>query len=163
MRLRQRYALNFYVPEGVSSGTETVKVDLSDQGRLGYYDADVHYRRVFMSGAANARSAPTLVTHAPESVSSPPEGLSPRQQSAHTEEQSQPAATHHSAAVNEDSAGPHVNMLGDEPGRSTSGSNSSPSGSTSTSSSQQAPKPPATPATGTGWPRVKPPDQPDLR
>ncbi len=66
-RLRQRYALYFYMPEGFK-GTDVpnIRVDLAQQARIRYAQADIRYRHSSMSkdGVQNA-AGPTLVTHAP--------------------------------------------------------------------------------------------------
>lgn len=50
MRIRQRYALHFYLPNGVRPGQErNIEVDLSAKGRRRYPDAEVRYRRVYMA------------------------------------------------------------------------------------------------------------------
>jgi hypothetical protein len=63
-RLRQRYALHFYLPSGVAPGQEReIAVELSEQARRRYPDAQVRYRRVYMTpGGANE---PVTVSHAP--------------------------------------------------------------------------------------------------
>jgi hypothetical protein len=48
-RIRERYALYFYLPEGVKPGDErSVEVELSDAARRRYPDAEVHYRRSYL-------------------------------------------------------------------------------------------------------------------
>jgi hypothetical protein len=47
-RIRERYALYYYLPEGAHPGDErSVEVDLSDAARQRYPGAEVHYRRSF--------------------------------------------------------------------------------------------------------------------
>jgi hypothetical protein len=144
-RLRQRYALNFYLPEGTTSGdAQLVKVDLSQEARLRYRDADVHYRRVFMSGATGSQSGPTLISHRPDpgTVAEDPAPVQSNTPST--------TSKHHSTAVNEDSSGPKVNIMGDDdPNKSRSDSKSS-------STSQPAPAASENSTNG-GWPRAKPP------
>ncbi len=49
-RIRQRYALHFHVDEGVKAGQEgRVEVALADNARRRYPDAEVRYRRVYVS------------------------------------------------------------------------------------------------------------------
>jgi VWFA-related protein len=49
-RIRQRYALYFYLPNGVKPGEERgIEVALSDAARRRYSDADVRYRRVYLA------------------------------------------------------------------------------------------------------------------
>jgi hypothetical protein len=67
-RLRQRYALYFYLPEGAKSGDQqNIRVDLAQEARIRYAQADVRYRHAPMSGngATSASSGPMRVTHAP--------------------------------------------------------------------------------------------------
>jgi hypothetical protein len=62
-RLRQRYALYFYFPEGLGQA-ETVKIDLSQEARLRYQDAEIHYRRVYMSCTGAGERPGETITHA---------------------------------------------------------------------------------------------------
>ena len=49
-RIRNRYALYFLVPPGARSGEErTIEVSLSDSGRRRYPDADIRYRKTYIS------------------------------------------------------------------------------------------------------------------
>lgn len=63
-RLRQRYALHFNSADTSASGTHLpVQVDLTDRARRRYPDAEIHYRRVTLSG--NSREAgPISITRA---------------------------------------------------------------------------------------------------
>ncbi len=98
-RLRQRYALHYYVPEDARpSEQRTVLVTLSKDAKRRYQEADVRYRRVYMAGNSE-RSGPTVVTHtrAPvEEVSDP------------AASDSQPTPKRRRVAVNEDTGGPHT-------------------------------------------------------
>jgi VWFA-related protein len=61
-RIRQRYALHFYVPQSVRPGEErAIEVELADAARQRYRGADVRYRRVYIvpSGAGAAPAANT--------------------------------------------------------------------------------------------------------
>ena len=63
-RLRQRYALHYYLPEGSRPADQrTVLVTLSQDAKRRYQQAEVRYRRVYMAGANGERSGPTVVTH----------------------------------------------------------------------------------------------------
>jgi VWFA-related protein len=54
-RIRQRYALHFYVPEGVKPGQERrIEVELADAARGRYPGAEVRYRKVYISPNAAA-------------------------------------------------------------------------------------------------------------
>jgi len=66
IRLRQRYALFFNLPDGVKPGEErNIVVDLSPDARQRYRDAEVHYRRAYMSGDHPRDNGPTLVRRPP--------------------------------------------------------------------------------------------------
>jgi VWFA-related protein len=77
-RIRQRYALHFYLPEGVHPGQErNIEVDLSAAGRRRYPDAEVRYRRVYMTPGGSMEtpvetSEPAVITQGPEPGSQPP-------------------------------------------------------------------------------------------
>jgi hypothetical protein len=139
-RLRQRYALYFYLPEA-SKGADkgAVKVDLSQDARLRYQDAEIHYRRVHMSGNDSGDSAePTVVTRAQQPADMTPERVA-------SEDHSTPK--HRSVAVNEDTE-PRVNTVGLDSDNSSQEAAPRPAQkSTPPASSQQAP------ASG-GWPRA---------
>jgi VWFA-related protein len=66
-RIRQRYALYFYVPEGVKPGQErTVEVKLADAARQHYPDAELLYRHVYVTpDSSTAAAEPTIVSQAP--------------------------------------------------------------------------------------------------
>lgn len=56
-RLRQRYALYFLVPPGARAGEErSIEVSLSSNARRQYSDADVRYRRTYISSSDTAGS-----------------------------------------------------------------------------------------------------------
>ena len=63
-RIRQRYALYFNLPDGVRPGQErNIAVDLAPAARRRYPDAEIRYRRVYMTPDGGA-SQP-MVTRAP--------------------------------------------------------------------------------------------------
>jgi hypothetical protein len=66
-RLRQRYALYFYYPEGAkASGTENIRVDLSPDARIRFAESEIHYRHVYMASASGEKSGTSVThTHAP--------------------------------------------------------------------------------------------------
>jgi VWFA-related protein len=136
-RLRQRYALNFYLPEGIKPGDSTsVRVDLSQEAKLRYFDAEIHYRRVFLSGGSEERAGTTVVSRVGTAVDTSPD-------SGTSTAQTTPAGSHRKVAVNEDSE-PAVNTLDPDSG------NTNPNESSTPSSSQT---PAQSPSTG-GWPRT---------
>ena len=58
-RLRQRYALNFYLPAGVKPGEERhIEVALSDAARSRHPGAEVRYRQTYMAPSGAGFSAP---------------------------------------------------------------------------------------------------------
>ncbi|HYP13376.1 MAG TPA: VWA domain-containing protein, partial [Bryobacteraceae bacterium] len=61
-RLRQRYALHFYQPADARAGQErSIEVDLAAAARRRYPDAQVRYRRVYVT-QGDAGSAPSVVS-----------------------------------------------------------------------------------------------------
>ena len=135
-RLRQRYALFFYMPEGVQPSSRTaVEVSWSAHAGRRYDMAEVRYRRVFQSGAeAGQAPGPALVTRthtqSPSVIDDPETPADSKRRSA---------------PVNEDSAGPRVNTITIDSGDS---------GTDATAG--QAPS--TTQKTG-GWPRATKPPQ----
>jgi len=66
LRLRQRYTLYFSLPEGVRPGQERkIEVGLADRTRLRFPDAEVRYRRVYMTPTGGADVTPTPVVDEP--------------------------------------------------------------------------------------------------
>jgi VWFA-related protein len=129
-RLRQRYAFHFYLAgEAQAQAHHTVRVDLSNEARIRFADAEVRSRRVFMSGASDEGSGPTVVSHQTAPADPTP-----------TDDSSQPILKRRRVAVNEDSSGPAVNTI-DTPSADTSTQSQSPT----------APSPPKG-----GWPRATP-------
>src|SRR5260370_3067986 len=65
-RIRQRYALYFNLPEGVQPGQErNIEVDLASAVRRRFPDAEVRYRRVYMTSNGNVDASQVKVTRAP--------------------------------------------------------------------------------------------------
>ena len=65
-RIRQRYTLYFNLPEGVQPGQErNIQVDLTPGSPPALSDAEVRYRRAYMSSTGGREAAPTHVTRAP--------------------------------------------------------------------------------------------------
>jgi VWFA-related protein len=65
-RIRQRYALYFNLPDGVKPGQErNIEVDLTPAARRRYSDAEVRYRRVYMTPDGGSGASPAKVTRAP--------------------------------------------------------------------------------------------------
>jgi hypothetical protein len=77
-RIRQRYALHFYLPPGVRAGQERdIEVLLADSAKRRYPDAQVRYRRTYVTpeGAvsANGPDAPEVVRESARSEPPPPD------------------------------------------------------------------------------------------
>ncbi len=153
-RLRQRYALYYYVPEGSrQAGQGTVKVDLSQEARLRYQDAEIHYRRVYMSGSgSDEHPGPTVVTRAQKPIDTTDES---------SPSQDQNMSKRRSVAVNEDSE-PRVNTIdvdsetsSQEAARQSAQSAQARQSSTQSSKPFPPTSPPPTPGpNGGGWPRA---------
>jgi hypothetical protein len=148
-RLRQRYALHFYWPEGSTSDQRTVQVDLSQEARIRYRGAEVRYRRVYiLGGGAADRTGPT-VTRTQEPSGS---GVGPPASAGTQDIGSQPQPGKRRVAVDED-AGPRVNTVDNDPGGSSQPA--SPPASQPTQPSPQDAPAQAQPQQHGGWPRVK--------
>jgi len=128
-RLRQRYALYFYLPEGSGTAEQrNVHVDLSEQARLRFEQAEVRYRPVYLLGSASGQTAGAVITRVQQPVDTNVE-------SAPSQEESAPKGRR--IAVNEDSE-PPVDAIGIDSGDSDQEANPSPA---------QAPQ-------NGGWPRA---------
>lgn len=113
-RLRQRYALYFYLPEELAGQGGAVRVSLAETAAIHYHGAEIQARRVFMaSDAANGSRAsePATVTRVSMPSSAPlPEKAPERVGSSATGPEPSPRR---GRAVNENS-GPKVNSVGSE-------------------------------------------------
>jgi VWFA-related protein len=70
-RLRQRYALHFQVPPGAQAGQErNIEVSLSDAARRRYPDAELRFRRTYVSPSTTEAVAAGTVVAPPPSASS---------------------------------------------------------------------------------------------
>ncbi len=94
-RLRQRYALYFYFPNATAASDHgDLRVDLSNDSRLRFQQADVRYRRVFLSGTGSQEQTGPVVSRVQDRAepsldsSPPPDESTPK---------------HRRVAVNEDS------------------------------------------------------------
>jgi hypothetical protein len=133
-RLRQRYALHFYLSdEAQNKSQHSIRVDLSSEARIRFPDAEVRSRRVFMSGSdADGSSAPTVITHQTAPLDRAP-----------AYDSTQQPAPRRRVAVNEDSSGPVINTV------------ETPDAQTTDPPAQ--PQPQTTPpAQAKGWPRATP-------
>lgn len=150
-RLRQRYALYFYVPNGAAAAPGSVEVGLSQEARIRFHDADIHYRRVYMAGAKSGggeQSGPTLVRRANPTYSSQPDPEPTLPQTTST-----PRGRR--VMVNDDSGSP-VNTIDSDSGQPALGqSGQTQSGQTRSGSSQSSQTPPAG-----GWPKATQPAPP---
>jgi VWFA-related protein len=144
-RLRQRYALYFYYPEGKNAtGTENVKVDLSNEAKLRYSDAEIHYRHVYMASASGEQTGTAQVTRTHAPSASETDSSSPT---------TQPTPTGRRRAVSDDSSSP-VNTVEQDPGTPDKSDNAKPS-----QDSNKAPTPTTDEPRG-GWPAADPASTP---
>ena len=59
-RLRQRYALHFNLPAGVTAGDQrTISIALEERIRLRYPDAILRYRKTYVAAITSGGGAPT--------------------------------------------------------------------------------------------------------
>lgn len=152
-RLRQRYALYFYLPEGSTSADQrNVQVDLSNDARLRFQEAEIRYRRVYMAGSVSAERTGPVVSR----VQAPASTIAP----ASSQDESTPKRRR--IAVNDDS-GPRVNTVDFDSGTSSQQGTSSPAQAAQPSKQTAQPSThtssPATQAPQSGgWPpRANPP------
>jgi hypothetical protein len=146
-RLRQRYTFNFYFPPGAADHAP-VRVELAQQARIRYTDAEVHSRQVFISGRGSSEYAgPTVVARSPADDTATNVSSS----GGETTAQASPSGRRR-VAVNEDSGpvGPHVDTSGDGSDTSTSKPDGPPSQGASSSNAQNPNKQNSAP----GWPRT---------
>jgi hypothetical protein len=160
-RLRQRYALHFYLPEGARAGQERqVAVNLSPTALRRYPDAEVRYRRTYVAPESND-SSPSEVT------SASPSQDQPNVAAATSPDADQPApAPKPRRRVSDPNSGSGAGPLVDRtaeastttPGSSTAGGAGWPKANGSTSSTRTTSELPAAnpqPEKKGGWPRVK--------
>ncbi len=160
-RLRQRYALHFYWPDGATDPEgRTVVVNLAHSTGARYSGSEVRYRRAYLS-SARAHHAGGLIEVSREADPTDPQGArSSRPALAAANSRSgagggdvgaSQAPVRRRAAVNERS-GPLVNAV-DVESDDTPERKATPQTSTSTDTGQASPAP----EKRTGWPRVDEP------
>jgi hypothetical protein len=144
-RLRQRYALHFYLPEGARAGQEReVSVDLSPAARRRYPDAEVRHRRSYVAPESNG-SSPAEVS------SSVPATQVPAITPADTEPAPPPRSRRRVSDPNSGSgSGPLLDRSADGPA-----SAGAPVGGWPKADPAQATSPAPQPEKKGGWPRVK--------
>ena len=109
-KLRQRYTFNFYFPPA-SPDHSPVRVDLCQEARIRYMDAEVRSRQVFFSSnGSGERAGPTIVTRAEPGDTPASSTPSPDQSSTETT-----SRRRRSVAVNEE-YGPVVNTINSDSG-----------------------------------------------
>ena len=91
-RIRQRYAIYFYLPEGMENG-RGMELDLTDTARRRHLDAALQYRQVDL---AKDGAKPVLITRVP---AHPPSGRDPEQGKVESSDAS-PAPAHRRRLVN---------------------------------------------------------------
>lgn len=101
-RIRQRYALHFHLEEGVKPGQErNVEVALSDNARRRYPDAEVRYRRVYVtqdgSNDAGGVDERPVITRSPRRMP----GEVARPEVSQTADHGDPTVTRRRTAVSE--------------------------------------------------------------
>ncbi len=70
-RIRQRYALHFYLPQGVKAGQQrNIEVALTDAARRRYTDAQVRFRRTYVAPGGAGIPDDSDVSRAPSSNTS---------------------------------------------------------------------------------------------
>jgi VWFA-related protein len=133
-RLRQRYALYFYLPEGAKSADRrNIEVNLAQQASIRFQEAEIRYRRVYLSGGSGEeRTGAAAITHAHDSGAA--------SQSVSSQPTLNQTPSGRRVAVNEDSQGPSINMISPDPDDA--------AGQTTPATAKQTPA-------STGWPRVK--------
>ena len=98
LRLRQRYALHFNLPEGVKPGQErNIQVQLADAARNRYPGSEVRYRRTYAGGSA--QSDPVMVSRTP---TSPGQSTTTSTSSTSTTAEDRATQRRRRPAVNED-------------------------------------------------------------
>jgi hypothetical protein len=98
-RIRRRYAIYFYLPDGMEGG-RGMELDLTDPARRKYPDATLQYRQVAL---AKDGARPGLITRVP---AHPPSGRDPEPVKAESRDTS--ATTAHRRPGVSDSTGPPV-------------------------------------------------------
>ncbi len=140
-RLRQRYALYFYLPEGSTAADQrSVEVDLAEQASIRFQQAEIRYRRVYMAGAAAGQHTQPVVSRVQDPGTT---AAAPSPTHAPGTDQSTPRTRR--VAVNEDSAA-HVNTIEDDSDSSSQSLAQAPAQAPSQSPAQSPPS--------GGWPRV---------
>jgi hypothetical protein len=91
-RIRQRYAIYFYLPEGMENG-RGMELDLTDTARRRHLDAALQYRQVDL---AKDGAKPVLITRVP---AHPPSGRGPEQGKVESSDAS-PVPAHRRRGVN---------------------------------------------------------------
>lgn len=113
-RLRQRYALYFYLPEGMSGGGRNLQVSLTEMASIRYHGAEIESRRVFMAGGGGASRQsvePATVTTVSMPAATPQASGASRDSSGTHDAGTD--SSRRGRAVNEDS-GPKTNSVGDD-------------------------------------------------
>jgi VWFA-related protein len=151
-RLRQRYALHFDLPEGMSSAeARAVQVDLASNARIMYADSEVKSRVVFAnSGTSSVASRPQVVTRTQPSADVSDRSPSDSSSSADSSSSDESRPRRH-VAVNDGSTGPIVDTVDNSSSDQSSDSQpTQPAANTGTSTKQST-----QPRQG-GWPRANP-------
>lgn len=159
-RIRQRYALHFYLPDGVKPGEErNIEVELANSAARRYPNADVRFRRVYVSPGGSAdpgpsSSEPTVISSspapAPDTSDDPVPGLRRRRPRAVSEPDG-PRAQLPATTTN--------GTLSPEPESSTANHSQGGWRRTTDGSTPEPPADESQPRQG-GWRRLKPGEEP---
>ena len=140
-RLRQRYALYFYLPTGVRPGEErSITVDLADAANRRYPGAEVRYRRVYLSPDGSKSSGDSNVITRRQSAPGSDSGDS----------DGPPTLRRRPAVSDASNDGPRVSIIGAAPPPAHPTPESAPAAPAPAAAA--VPPPPATPRRG--WRRV---------
>lgn len=149
-RIRRRYALHFYWPQGPTNPeARTVVVSLAHSTGARYPRAEVRYRRVYVTSGL-ARSAGGMLEISREADATDPEGVQPKTSGDVVSPQS---SVRRRVAVNERS-GPLVNSVEVESADSPTSATVPAQSPSASSQKSTVTTPESAPAKGGGWPRV---------
>jgi hypothetical protein len=141
-RLRQRYALYFYLPTGVRPGEErSITVDLADAANRRYPGAAVRYRRVYLSPDGSKSNGDSTVISRRQNAPGPDTG----------ESDGPPTLRRRPAVSDASNDGPRVSITGAAPAPPAPPAPQS-AAAPATPAAAPAPPPPAAPRRG--WRRV---------
>ena len=163
-RIRQSYALHFYLPAGVQPGQErNIEVELADAARRRYPDAEVRYRRVYLTpgsgGPSTPAEEPVVVSQAPASSGdAAPAGKPGWRRRPAVDEPGGPRGP--AVGTGDDAAAGTPSPATQPQPASTGGWRRTDDPAQQPAPAATPTPPPATPPSQGGWRRVKPGEQP---